>query len=60
MRSGHALYPRHLPAAPRPESQEDSLRVTDDVVWLQAQSDAVRNTLFAGVIQNFEFVYGWA
>ena len=38
-------------------SLEDSLRVTDDVVWLQAQSDAVRNTLFAGVIQNFEFVY---
>lgn len=38
-------------------SLEDSLRVTDDVAWLQAQSDAVRNTLFAGVIQNFEFVY---
>ena len=38
-------------------SLEDSLRVTEDVAWLQAQSDAVRNTLFAGVIQNFEFVY---
>jgi nucleotidyltransferase substrate binding protein (TIGR01987 family) len=38
-------------------SLEDSLRVVADEAWLQNQSAAVRNTLFAGVIQNFEFVY---
>jgi nucleotidyltransferase substrate binding protein (TIGR01987 family) len=38
-------------------SLEDSLQVVTDEAWLQNQSAAVRNTLFAGVIQNFEFVY---
>ena len=38
-------------------SLEDSLQVVADEAWLQNQSVAVRNTLFAGVIQNFEFVY---
>lgn len=39
----------------------DSLTASIDVVrdedWFNAQSEAVRNTLIAGVIQNFEFVY---
>jgi len=34
-------------------SFEDSL----DVAWFGAQSPRVQNTLMAGVIQNFEFVY---
>lgn len=35
----------------------DSLRVVSDAAWFEAQSPAVQNTLLAGVIQNFEFVY---
>ncbi len=31
--------------------------VVGDEGWFNAQSEAVRNTLIAGVIQNFEFVY---
>ena len=38
-------------------SFEDSLDVVGDAAWFGAQSPRVRNTLMAGVIQNFEFVY---
>lgn len=38
-------------------SLEDSLDVVRDSAWFLQQSDKVRNTLIAGVIQNFEFVY---
>ena len=38
-------------------SFEDSLDVVGDAAWFEAQSPRVRNTLMAGVIQNFEFVY---
>ena len=34
-----------------------SLAVVGDEDWFCAQSCAVQNTLIAGVIQNFEFVY---
>lgn len=34
-----------------------SLSVVSDKDWFGAQSCAVQNTLIAGVIQNFEFVY---
>ncbi len=37
-------------------SLEGSLRVTGDSAWFDAQSQAVRDTLIAGVVQNFEFV----
>ncbi len=33
------------------------LGVTGDLTWFDAQSPAVRDTLIAGVVQNFEFVY---
>jgi nucleotidyltransferase substrate binding protein (TIGR01987 family) len=36
---------------------EDGLDVVSDAPWFNQQSDKVRNTLIAGVIQNFEFVY---
>ena len=38
-------------------SLEDSLQVVADEAWLQNQSAAVRNTLFAGEIKNFAFFY---
>jgi nucleotidyltransferase substrate binding protein (TIGR01987 family) len=38
-------------------SLEDGLDVVHDAGWFNQQSDKVRNTLIAGVIQNFEFVY---
>jgi len=38
-------------------SLEDGLDVVRDTVWFNQQSDKVRHTLIAGVIQNFEFVY---
>jgi len=38
-------------------SLREGIGVVSDEQWLNAQSDAVRNTLIAGVIQNFEFVY---
>lgn len=38
-------------------SLDDGLAVVSDTAWFQQQSDKVRNTLVAGVIQNFEFVY---
>jgi nucleotidyltransferase substrate binding protein (TIGR01987 family) len=38
-------------------SLENALRVTGDSAWFDAQSQAVRDTLIAGVVQNFEFVY---
>ena len=38
-------------------SLEDGLDVVRDLAWFQQQSDKVRHTLIAGVIQNFEFVY---
>jgi nucleotidyltransferase substrate binding protein (TIGR01987 family) len=36
---------------------EDGLEVVSDSDWFNAQSSKVQNTLIAGVIQNFEFVY---
>lgn len=38
-------------------SLEDGLEVVSDDLWFNQQSAKVRNTLIAGVIQNFEFVY---
>jgi nucleotidyltransferase substrate binding protein (TIGR01987 family) len=38
-------------------SLEGALAVTGDSAWFRAQSPAVRDTLIAGVVQNFEFVY---
>ena len=38
-------------------SFEDSLDVVGDAAWFDAQSPRVQNTLMAGAIQNFEFVY---
>ena len=38
-------------------SLQDGINVVSDSVWFNAQSKAVQNTLIAGVIQNFEFVY---
>ena len=38
-------------------SLEDGLDVVSDAQWFNQQSDKVQNTLIAGVIQNFEFVY---
>jgi nucleotidyltransferase substrate binding protein (TIGR01987 family) len=39
------------------DSLLQSLAVVSDEKWFGAQSCAVQNTLIAGVIQNFEFVY---
>jgi len=38
-------------------SLQDSLTVVSDSQWFEQQSVKVQNTLLAGVIQNFEFVY---
>ncbi|MEO5331705.1 MAG: nucleotidyltransferase substrate binding protein [Magnetococcus sp. YQC-5] len=38
-------------------SLEDGLEVVSDSEWFNQQSTKVQNTLIAGVIQNFEFVY---
>jgi len=38
-------------------SLADGLQVVSDRQWFDQQSSAVQNTLIAGVIQNFEFVY---
>lgn len=38
-------------------SLEQGIAVVRDADWFDEQSEAVRNTLIAGVIQNFEFVY---
>jgi len=38
-------------------SLQDSLNVVGDRQWFGEQSGKVQNTLLAGVIQNFEFVY---
>ena len=39
------------------DSLNESLAVVSEEAWFAAQSHAVKNTLVAGVIQNFEFVY---
>lgn len=39
------------------QSLADGLAVAGDPVWFPAQSPPVRNTLIAGIIQNFEFVH---
>ena len=36
---------------------EDGLEVVSNADWFKQQSGKVQNTLIAGVIQNFEFVY---
>jgi nucleotidyltransferase substrate binding protein (TIGR01987 family) len=38
-------------------SLEAALDVVGDGTWFDRQSPAVRDTLVAGVVQNFEFVY---
>ena len=38
-------------------SLEDGLEVVRNADWFNLQDAKVRNTLIAGVIQNFEFVY---
>ena len=38
-------------------SLEESIGVISNEAWFRGQSKAVKNTLLAGVIQNFEFVY---
>lgn len=38
-------------------SLEDGVEVVSDGDWFNQQSKKVQNTLVAGVIQNFEFVY---
>ena len=38
-------------------SLEDGLGVVSDSHWFNDQKTAVQNTLIAGVVQNFEFVY---
>ncbi len=38
-------------------SLEDGLEVVSNTDWFNQQSGKVQNTLIAGVIQNFEFVY---
>lgn len=38
-------------------SLQEGIGVVSDALWFNAQSKAVQNTLVAGVIQNFEFVY---
>jgi nucleotidyltransferase substrate binding protein (TIGR01987 family) len=35
----------------------DGLSVVDDAAWFEQQDPKVRQTLMAGVIQSFEFVY---
>ncbi|MFQ3633540.1 HI0074 family nucleotidyltransferase substrate-binding subunit [Roseiflexus sp.] len=39
------------------ESLNAALRVVNDEAWFSAQSSSVQQTLLAGVVQNFEFVY---
>jgi nucleotidyltransferase substrate binding protein (TIGR01987 family) len=39
------------------QSLEDSIEVVSASEWFAAQSEKVQNTLVAGVIHNFEFVY---
>ena len=38
-------------------SLEEALSIVDDRAWVERQAAKVRNTLVAGVVQNFEFVY---
>ncbi|RYU61425.1 hypothetical protein EWI61_05405 [Methylolobus aquaticus] len=38
-------------------SLQEGIGVVSNDHWFNAQSPAVKNTLIAGVIQNFEFVY---
>lgn len=38
-------------------SLTDALAVIADTDWFEQQRPQVQNTLMAGVIQNFEFVY---
>lgn len=38
-------------------SLQNAIHVIEDNDWFDAQSSAVRDTLIAGAIQNFEFVY---
>ncbi len=51
-------FPLDLSALQRAlASLEDGLEVVSDSDWFNQQSPKVQNTLVAGVIQNFEFVY---
>lgn len=38
-------------------SLEEGLEVVSDAAWFEQQSQKVQNTLIAGVVKNFEFVY---
>ena len=39
------------------EISGDPQALVDDAAWFEPQSSRVKNTLIAGLIQNFEFVY---
>ena len=39
------------------QALQDGLAVVQDLAWFDQQDAKVRNTLIAGVIQSFEFVY---
>ena len=39
------------------DSLHEGLEIVSDLEWFNRQSDKVQNTLIAGVIKNFEFVY---
>jgi len=39
------------------ESLENTLRICQNRDWMAAQSEAVRNAMISGAIQNFEFTY---
>ena len=39
------------------QSLQEGLGVVQNQAWFAQQHESVRNTLLAGVIQNFEFVY---
>lgn len=38
-------------------SLESGLAAVDDAAWFDVQPVAIRNTMMAGIIQNFEFVW---
>lgn len=54
------MQPKYLDLTPLRNaltSLSAALAVVENKDWFDAQADAVQNTLLAGVIQNFEFVY---
>lgn len=39
-------------------SLRDAVALTENTLWFSKQTRAVQNTILAGVVKNFEFVYG--